>query len=101
MSTVSPLSETIHSLVAGRIKYFTNNTVGLETSTIVCSAGAREPEERHQTRRSSFRAVKPYEGDEEKMIKMDSSPVPAVVPAVAQPLVPDEERRTRRRGSQL
>ncbi|XP_014478309.1 PREDICTED: regulating synaptic membrane exocytosis protein 1 isoform X2 [Dinoponera quadriceps] len=65
--------------------------------------GARESEERHQARRSSFRAVKPYEvaADEEKMIKLDSSPASAVVPAVAQPLVPDEERRTRRRGSQL
>ncbi|XP_011141417.2 regulating synaptic membrane exocytosis protein 2 isoform X3 [Harpegnathos saltator] len=68
----------------------------------ISAQGVREPEERHQARRSSFRAVKPYEivADEEKMIKLDSSPV-AVAPAVIQPLVPDEERRTRRRGSQL
>lgn len=77
-------------------------------SLIICFlAGAREPEERPVTRRSSFRAVKPvmpYEvaADDEKMIKLDSSSAPAVAPSVPQPvLVPDEERRNRRRGSQL
>jgi len=75
---------------------------------VVCFfAGTREPEERPTTRRSSFRAVKPvmpYDTtDDEKMIKLDSSSVPAVAPpVVSQPvLVPDEERRNRRRGSQL
>ncbi|RLU20232.1 hypothetical protein DMN91_006839 [Ooceraea biroi] len=69
--------------------------------------GARESEERPTARRSSFRAVKPvmpYEvvADDEKMIKLDSSSAPAVAPPVSQPvLVPDEERRNRRRGSQL
>ncbi|XP_032672413.1 regulating synaptic membrane exocytosis protein 1 isoform X2 [Odontomachus brunneus] len=69
----------------------------------ISAQGGREPEDRHQGRRPSFRAVKPYEvaADEEKMIKLDSSSAPVVPPAVAQPLVPDEERRTRRRGSQL
>lgn len=77
-------------------------------SLIICFlAGAREPEERPVTRRSSFRAVKPvmpYEvaADDEKMIKLDSSSAPAVAPPVSQPvLIPDEERRNRRRGSQL
>ncbi|KAH0946977.1 hypothetical protein HN011_004526, partial [Eciton burchellii] len=69
--------------------------------------GGREAEERPTGRRSSFRAVKPvmpYEvaADDEKMIKLDSSAAPAVAPSVPQPvLVPDEERRNRRRGSQL
>ncbi|XP_020291700.1 regulating synaptic membrane exocytosis protein 1 isoform X3 [Pseudomyrmex gracilis] len=74
----------------------------------ISAQGAREPEDRPVTRRSSFRAVKPvmpYEVavDDEKMIKIDSAPVsPAVVSPVPQPvLVPDEERRNRRRGSQL
>ncbi|XP_018353943.1 PREDICTED: regulating synaptic membrane exocytosis protein 1 isoform X2 [Trachymyrmex septentrionalis] len=70
----------------------------------ISAQGTREPEER--ARRSSFRAVKPvmpYDAaDDEKMIKLDSSSAPAVVPPVSQPvLVPDEERRNRRRGSQL
>ena len=79
--------------------------VGLKMSLVICFfAGTREPEER--ARRSSFRAVKPvmpYDAaDDEKMIKLDSSSAPAVVPPVSQPvLVPDEERRNRRRGSQL
>ncbi|XP_018053303.1 PREDICTED: regulating synaptic membrane exocytosis protein 1 [Atta colombica] len=69
----------------------------------ISAQGTREPEER--SRRSSFRAVKPvmpYDAaDDEKMIKLDSSSAPAV-PPVSQPvLVPDEERRNRRRGSQL
>ncbi|KAL0117950.1 hypothetical protein PUN28_008967 [Cardiocondyla obscurior] len=69
--------------------------------------GTREPEERPVTRRSSFRAVKPvmpYDvaADDEKMIKLDPSSAPAVPPPVSPPvLIPDEERRTRRRGSQL
>lgn len=90
--------------ITGCIKYFKDNIVGLKMSTTVFFAGARESEERHMTRRSSFRAVKPYEvaADDEKMIKLDSSAAPAVVPPVAQPvLIPDEERRNRRRGSQL
>ncbi|KYQ54337.1 Protein piccolo, partial [Trachymyrmex zeteki] len=71
----------------------------------ISAQGTREPEER-PARRSSFRAVKPvmpYDAaDDEKMIKLDSSSAPAVVPPVSQPvLVPDEERRNRRRGSQL
>lgn len=80
--------------------------IGLKTSLVICFfAGTREPEER-PARRSSFRAVKPvmpYDAaDDEKMIKLDSSSAPAVVPPVSQPvLVPDEERRNRRRGSQL
>lgn len=94
---------------ASRIRYFKYNIVDLKMSLFICFlAGAREPEERPVTRRSSFRAVKPvmpYEvaGDDEKMIKLDSSSAPAVAPpAVSQPvLVPDEERRNRRRGSQL
>lgn len=80
--------------------------VGLKTSLVVCFfAGTREPEER--PRRSSFRAVKPvmpYDvaADDEKMIKLDSSSAPVVAPPVSQPvLIPDEERRNRRRGSQL
>jgi len=78
--------------------------IGLKMSLVICFfAGTREPEER--SRRSSFRAVKPvmpYDAaDDEKMIKLDSSSAPAV-PPVSQPvLVPDEERRNRRRGSQL
>nr|XP_012223186.1 PREDICTED: uncharacterized protein LOC105672674 isoform X2 [Linepithema humile] len=72
----------------------------------ISAQGAREPEERPVTRRSSFRAVKPmpYEvaADDEKMIKLDSSSAPVVTPPVPQPvLIPDEERRNRRRGSQL
>lgn len=94
---------------ADHVRYFKYNIVDLKTSLIICFlAGAREPEERPVTRRSSFRAVKPvmpYEvaADDEKMIKLDSSSAPAVTsPAVSQPvLVPDEERRNRRRGSQL
>ncbi|XP_077264396.1 regulating synaptic membrane exocytosis protein fife isoform X3 [Temnothorax americanus] len=73
----------------------------------ISAQGTREPEERPVTRRSSFRAVKPvmpYDvaADDEKMIKLDSSSAPAVAPPVSQPaLIPDEERRNRRRGSQL
>ncbi|XP_011632315.1 regulating synaptic membrane exocytosis protein 2 isoform X2 [Pogonomyrmex barbatus] len=73
----------------------------------ISAQGTREPEERPATRRSSFRAVKPvmpYDvaADDEKMIKLDSSSAPVVVPPVSQPvLLPDEERRNRRRGSQL
>lgn len=92
------------------MKYFRANIVERSENLVVIVhflVGAREPEERPTTRRSSFRAVKPvmpYEvaADEEKMIKLDSSSATAVVPPVSQPvLVPDEERRNRRRGSQL
>ncbi|KYN07026.1 Protein piccolo [Cyphomyrmex costatus] len=73
--------------------------------TSISAQGTREPEER-PARRSSFRAVKPvmpYDAaDDEKMIKLDSSSAPAVVSPASQPvLIPDEERRNRRRGSQL
>lgn len=93
-------------VITSRIKYFEDNIVGLKTLIVCFFVGAREPEERPVTRRSSFRAVKPmpYEvaADDEKMIKLDSSSAPAVTPPVSQPvLVPDEERRNRRRGSQL
>ena len=53
-------------------------------------------------RRPSFRAnkpVMPYEGaptDDEKMINLDAAPA-----SEAAALMPDEEMRTRRRGSQL
>ncbi|KAI4472354.1 hypothetical protein M0802_016908, partial [Mischocyttarus mexicanus] len=70
--------------------------------------GSREPEERPMTRRASFRGVKPilpYDvgGEEEKIINMDTTPVPVVPQTVTQSpvLIPDEERRSRRRGSQL
>lgn len=72
------------------------------------SPGGRKPEERPTIRRSSFRAVKPlmpYEvgAGDESMMNLEGTSVPVVPPAVVpQPvLVPDEERRTRRRGSQL
>ncbi|EFN83178.1 Protein piccolo, partial [Harpegnathos saltator] len=80
--------------------YATPGSSGLNAMAI--AAAQQRASISAQARRSSFRAVKPYEivADEEKMIKLDSSPV-AVAPAVIQPLVPDEERRTRRRGSQL
>ncbi|XP_034194191.1 regulating synaptic membrane exocytosis protein fife isoform X2 [Osmia lignaria lignaria] len=74
----------------------------------ISAQGGRKPEERPTSRRSSFRAVKPvmpYEvgAEDESMMNLEASSVPVVPPAVvAQPvLVPDEERRTRRRGSQL
>ena len=70
--------------------------------------GGRKPEERPTVRRSSFRAVKPvmpYEvgAEDESMMNLEASPVPVVPPKVVPPPVlgPDEERRTRRRGSQL
>ncbi|XP_043501097.1 regulating synaptic membrane exocytosis protein 1 isoform X2 [Polistes fuscatus] len=76
--------------------------------TSISAQGAREPEDRPITRRSSFRGVKsilPYDvgGEEEKIINMDTTTVPVVPPTVTQPsvLIPDEERRSRRRGSQL
>ncbi|XP_076244802.1 regulating synaptic membrane exocytosis protein fife isoform X2 [Calliopsis andreniformis] len=76
--------------------------------------GGRKPEERSTIRRPSFRAVKPvmpYEvgGEDESMMKLETA-VPVVPPVVApvapavvpqSVVVPDEERRTRRRGSQL
>nr|XP_012147152.1 PREDICTED: regulating synaptic membrane exocytosis protein 1 [Megachile rotundata] len=71
----------------------------------ISAQGGRKPEERPTSRRSSFRAVKPvmpYEvgAEDESMMNLEASSVPVVPPA--QPvLVPDEERRTRRRGSQL
>ncbi|CAK9800701.1 Regulating synaptic membrane exocytosis protein 2 [Anthophora plagiata] len=72
----------------------------------ISAQGGRKPEERPTARRSSFRAVKPvmpYEvgaGDESMMNLEVSAVVPPTV--VSQPvLIPDEERRTRRKGSQL
>ncbi|XP_076669280.1 regulating synaptic membrane exocytosis protein fife isoform X3 [Andrena cerasifolii] len=74
----------------------------------ISAQGGRKPEERPTIRRSSFRAVKPlmpYEvgAGDESMMNLEGTSVPVVPPAVVpQPvLVPDEERRTRRRGSQL
>ncbi|XP_047349720.1 regulating synaptic membrane exocytosis protein 1 isoform X4 [Vespa velutina] len=74
----------------------------------ISAQGAREPEDRPMTRRASFRTVKPilpYEvgPEEEKIINMDPTPVTVVQQTVTQSpvLVPDEERRSRRRGSQL
>lgn len=47
----------------------------------------------------------PYEvgADDESMMNLEASPVAVVSPKVVPPSVlgPDEERRTRRRGSQL
>lgn len=69
--------------------------------------GGRKPEERPVARRSSFRAVKPvmpYEvgPEDESIMNLEASPVPMVPPPVVPPvLIPDEDRRTRRRGSQL
>ncbi|KAK1136534.1 hypothetical protein K0M31_001085 [Melipona bicolor] len=74
----------------------------------ISAQGGRKPEERPTVRRSSFRAVKPvmpYEvgAEDESMMNLEASPVPVVPPKVVPPPVlgPDEERRTRRRGSQL
>ncbi|XP_043252701.1 regulating synaptic membrane exocytosis protein 2 [Colletes gigas] len=75
----------------------------------ISTQGNRKPEERPTSRRSSFRATKPvmpYEvGVEDgSMMSLEASPVPVIPPAVVtQPpvLIPDEERRTRRKGSQL
>lgn len=67
--------------------------------------GRKPPEERPATRRLSFRVVKPYEvgAEDESMMNLEASTVPVVSPKVVPPPVlgPDEERRTRRRGSQL
>ncbi|XP_025603106.2 regulating synaptic membrane exocytosis protein 1 isoform X2 [Athalia rosae] len=70
--------------------------------------GNREPEERsvQTSRRSSFRAVKPvlpYDmgTEEEKVINLDTSPTTEPSNAQSPALAPDEDRRTRRRGSQL
>ncbi|XP_071860837.1 regulating synaptic membrane exocytosis protein fife [Bombus fervidus] len=74
----------------------------------ISAQGGRKPEERPTARRSSFRAVKPvmpYEvgAEDESMMNLEASPVAVVSPKVVPPSVlgPDEERRTRRRGSQL
>ncbi|KAL2712254.1 regulating synaptic membrane exocytosis protein 2 isoform X1, partial [Vespula squamosa] len=72
----------------------------------ISAQGVREPEDRPITRRASFRSVKPmlpYEvGAEEEIMNMDQS-VSVVQQTITQPpvLIPDEERRSRRRGSQL
>ncbi|XP_031367771.1 regulating synaptic membrane exocytosis protein 1 isoform X3 [Apis dorsata] len=69
------------------------------------AGGRKPPEERPATRRLSFRVVKPYEvgAEDESMMNLEASSVPVVSPKVVPPPVlgPDEERRTRRRGSQL
>ncbi|KOC69229.1 hypothetical protein WH47_11014 [Habropoda laboriosa] len=74
----------------------------------ISAQGGRKPEERPSGRRSSFRAVKPvmpYEvgAEDESMMNLEASAVSVVPPTVVpQPvLIPDEERRTRRKGSQL
>ncbi|XP_031785804.1 regulating synaptic membrane exocytosis protein 1 isoform X2 [Nasonia vitripennis] len=79
----------------------------------ISSQGRREPDAETQpaptSRRPSFRAnkpVMPYEmsagapgtADDEKMINLDAAPKPEVDQGI---LMPDEELRTRRRGSQL
>ncbi|XP_051157370.1 regulating synaptic membrane exocytosis protein 1 isoform X2 [Leptopilina boulardi] len=73
------------------------------------SQGSREPEDRPSSRRPSIRAtvkpVMPYDiaADEEKIINLDLAQTPEVAPQSGQTsiLAPDEERRTRRRGSHL
>ncbi|XP_026667460.1 regulating synaptic membrane exocytosis protein 2 [Ceratina calcarata] len=73
----------------------------------ISGQGGRKPEERPTGRRSSFRGkpVMPYEvgAEDETRMNLEASPVPVVSPKVvpAPVLGPDEERRTRRRGSQL
>ncbi|OAD54042.1 Protein piccolo [Eufriesea mexicana] len=74
----------------------------------ISAQGGRKPEERPSGRRSSFRSVKPvmpYEvgGEDESMMNLGAFPVSVVSPKVVPPPVlgPDEDRRTRRRGSQL
>ncbi|XP_076751785.1 regulating synaptic membrane exocytosis protein fife isoform X2 [Xylocopa sonorina] len=74
----------------------------------ISAQGSRKGEERPTARRSSFRGVKPvmpYEvgAEDESMMNLDASSVAVVSPKVVPPPVlgPDEERRTRRRGSQL
>ncbi|CAL7945714.1 unnamed protein product [Xylocopa violacea] len=74
----------------------------------ISAQGSRKGEERPTARRSSFRGVKPvmpYEvgAEDESMMNLDASSVTVVSPKVVPPPVlgPDEERRTRRRGSQL
>ncbi|XP_076178462.1 regulating synaptic membrane exocytosis protein fife isoform X2 [Ptiloglossa arizonensis] len=75
----------------------------------ISAQGSRKPEERPTSRRPSFRATKPvmpYDvgADDESMMNLEPMSVPVIPPTVvAQPpiLIPDEERRSRRRGSQL
>lgn len=80
----------------------------VDASEISFFPGGRKPEERPTGRRSSFRSVKPvmpYEvgGEDESMMNLGAFPVSVVSPKVVPPPVlgPDEDRRTRRRGSQL
>ncbi|XP_026302054.1 regulating synaptic membrane exocytosis protein 1 isoform X2 [Apis mellifera] len=76
-----------------------------QRASISAQGGRKPPEERPATRRLSFRVVKPYEvgAEDESMMNLEASTVPVVSPKVVPPPVlgPDEERRTRRRGSQL
>ncbi|XP_006608313.1 regulating synaptic membrane exocytosis protein 1 isoform X1 [Apis laboriosa] len=76
-----------------------------QRASISAQGGRKPPEERPATRRLSFRVVKPYEvgAEDESMMNLEASSVPVVSPKVVPPPVlgPDEERRTRRRGSQL
>lgn len=79
----------------------------VKTFCAVISGAVREPEERSvPSRRPSFRAVKsvlPYDmgGEEEKVINLDTTPAPETTSSQSPALAPDEDRRTRRRGSQL
>lgn len=76
---------------------------------MLCFSGSREPEDRPSSRRPSIRVgvkpVMPYDiaADEEKIINLDLAQTPEVAPQSVQTsiLAPDEERRPRRRGSQL
>ncbi|XP_046601844.1 regulating synaptic membrane exocytosis protein 1 isoform X1 [Neodiprion lecontei] len=78
-----------------------------QRASMFAQAGAREPEERSvPSRRPSFRAVKsvlPYdmEADEEKVINLDTALTSEVTASQAPALVLDDDRRSRRRGSQL
>ncbi|XP_054006344.1 regulating synaptic membrane exocytosis protein 1 isoform X3 [Hylaeus anthracinus] len=86
--------------------YATSSVIAAAQQRASISAqGNRKPEERPTSRRSSFRATKPvmpYEvgAEDESLMNLEPTPVPVTV---AQPpvLAPEEERRTRRRGSQL
>ncbi|XP_015587944.1 protein piccolo isoform X2 [Cephus cinctus] len=111
---------------SGSVAAFNNMAiVAAQQRGSVSAQGSREPEERSMSRRPSFRATKPsampYEMDpeEEKIVSLDAAPSDMSSSALAlgvnaptgtstfsqhsqqTALGPDEDRRNRRRGSQL